>query len=126
MYSTPLRRAQEWLIGRSCARSVLPGLFALGLVGLAGCDGADGAPPISDSVYVEVLMDLALVQGRAELLGDVHGSSVDSVFAAHSLARGDFEDAAAFFAEHPDQYRARLEEAIDRLSEEKRPGLRID
>jgi hypothetical protein len=97
---------------------------ALAAVLLAGCDGGGGGEaPIGDSVYVEVLVDLALAQGRAEMFGDLPDAVVDSVLTAHGLDYATYERAAEFYAEHPDDYLSRLQEAIDRTNEEKRPRL---
>jgi hypothetical protein len=75
----------------SIGRSVGPPVFALLLaaLGLAGCSGQGltGSRPLSDSLLVEVLVDLHLSQAREQSYPGEFSVTADSVLAAHGVTR---------------------------------------
>lgn len=98
---------------------VLPALLFL----LASCTPVPQAePPISDSLFVEVLIDLHLASARAAHLPDWPAETREALLARHGLDSATLDHAFRYYSEHPDAYLQRYTELLDRLSAERPSG----
>ena len=86
----------------------------------AGCSSplAD-QPPISDSTYVELMIDLHLATGRSQILQDTTLSIRDSIFAKYGIDSTQFEAIGAYYARNPSQYLDTYDTILDKLSSER-------
>ncbi len=91
------------------------------LLGLVGCTPITSVeqPVVSDSLMVEVLLDLHLVDARARALGNVTPGLRDSVLAHHGLDSVRYEAAVQRLMENPDTYLDLYSQALDRLNDER-------
>ncbi|MDX1547006.1 MAG: DUF4296 domain-containing protein [Rhodothermales bacterium] len=112
-----------------CRRAaLLPAVLLAAL--LPACSALiSDAPPVPDSTMVDVLIELHLGQARQARYGDLTPARRDSILALHGLDRPRFDEAMAYYADHPEELGLLYREALDRLQEE-RPhqplGLRPD
>lgn len=110
--------------------SALVGAALLLMLALPGCSPFTAEePPVADSTLVEVLIELHLAQGRAEVAEDPLPPAVrDSIFARHELDEDRFRSAMDYYASHPEEYVSLYDEVLNRLSAEQhgatRPGVR--
>lgn len=75
-------------------------------------------PPVADSAFAEVLVDLHLLEARAELDHDLPPSLRDSVLARHGLTAARFEAAIDFYVDHPQAYTDLYSDVLNRLNAE--------
>jgi hypothetical protein len=98
----------------------IPGLLLIPLA--ASCRPAGippGGGPMTDSLFVELLIDLHVGNARAERWNDLPPAFLDSVLSAHRVARPAYEAAVTFYTAHPEAYLAVYDRAMDRLNEER-------
>lgn len=100
------------------------------ILALPGCSPFTAEePPVADSTLVEVLIELHLAQGRAEVEEDSLPPAVrDSILARHEIDEDRFHSAMNYYASHPEDYLELYNEVLNRLSAEQhgatRPGAR--
>ncbi len=93
-------------------------LFAL-LIALAGCSTvADSDVILADSVYVDVLVDLHLLQARFD-----EGAPVDSLLRLTVLQNHGVDDqllnlTTRYYSDNPDEYLILYNKVIDQITEE--------
>ncbi len=80
---------------------------------------APDAPPVPDSVMVEVFIELYLLQARVEVLHEDETARRDSILLHYGLDRQTFEAQMTYYAEHPEVYMDVHTEALDKLSSER-------
>jgi hypothetical protein len=95
-------------------------LVALALLPATACSpGNDSARPgIEDSLMVEVLADLHLLQGRGQLVSEPLPMAPDSVLAHHDVSREDWDRTIRYYSYHPDEYAAVYIRVVELLSRE--------
>lgn len=89
---------------------------------LAGCTSVEVPPPSveSDSMLVEVLIDLYLLEGRTKFdggPGDV--SSREAVLAIHGFTEATFTERIEAYHAHPEVFYDLQKEALERLNLER-------
>ncbi len=103
-----------------------PRLLILALaLGLSACSSlTTDAPPVADSTMAHVLTDLHLVKARAEASGLPPGdTSRAAVLRRHQLTPAGFEEALAYYAEHPEEFEVVYDNVLNQLSEERSSTL---
>lgn len=96
-------------------------LFLVALLPLSGCSSiSEPGPAVSDSVYVEVLVDLHLLQARFD-----EGVPFDStlrpvVLRNHGVTEEDLDQTTLFYSDHQEEFLTLYNRVIDRISEEQR------
>lgn len=89
----------------------------LGLPGLSGCSTPfSDPPPIPDSTFTRVLVDLHLTTARKKHSSDVPTGIRDSVFAYYGIEREDFDDALDYYSKHPRRFETLYDAVIDTLN----------
>ena len=78
------------------------------------------APGLSDSLMVEVLIDVHLAEARAAQTGEPRDSLRAAALAAYDLDTLAFNRALDYYARHPDAYTPLYNQALDRLLSERR------
>jgi len=89
---------------------------------LAGCTAVDAPPPSvgADSMLVEVLTDLYLLEGRTTFDGgSADISSRDSVLALHDLTEATFTKRIEAYRAHPEAFYDLQKEVLERLNLER-------
>lgn len=88
----------------------------------AACSTKDAHLPASnDSLLVEVLVDLHLLDARSTIVKDVQPGRRDSVLWRHGLDSAGFEAAMRRYLDHPEAYEALYGRVVDRLNAERIP-----
>jgi hypothetical protein len=101
--------------------SPLVALFLVVWLPLTGCSSiSEPGPTVSDSVYVEVLVDLHLLQARFD-----EGVPFDStlrpvVLQNHGVTEEDLDQTTRFYSDHQEEFLTLYNRVIDRISEEQR------
>ena len=132
----PVLAARQFLI--LCGRFLCLALLLMAATALlTGCGVlSEDDAPVSDSIMVDVLVDLHLASARQarraasdSLAADsatTPAGSVDgpapapaSVLAAHNLDRSAYEEAVAYYVDHPAAYGKLYDAVIERLSIER-------
>lgn len=95
------------------------------LIGLAlcfaGCGSQGGVPPdLSDSLVVEVLIDVHLADARASATGEPADSLRAEALAPHGLDTLRFRQMLDYYAARPEEYLPLYDDALDRLLREQR------
>ena len=100
-------------------------LFAVLLLGNA-CSNQDIAtftPAVSDSVMIQLMIDMHLAEAHAEILNQPIDGLQDSILSHYQLSRKDFEANMAYYRENPDAFHKVYSEVLDKISEERfEPG----
>lgn len=73
-----------------------------------------------DSLMIEVMVDIHLVNARAELGYGWKETSLDTIITRHGLSQKEYEDQIMFYTEHPDTYLAVLNKAMERMGQNAR------
>ncbi len=95
-----------------------------GTLGLfsASCDSghvAEVKPAISDSVMIQVLIELHLAEARVQMFKEDSLSFRDSVLAQYSITVEDFDANMSYYHDHPDALHELYTRALDGLSDER-------
>ena len=93
---------------------------ALGLLGVGCGTEAPGAPEFTDSLMVDVLVEIHLADARASHTGEPRDSLRAAALAAFDTDTAAFHDALDYYARHPEAYQPLYERALDRLLNEQR------
>lgn len=94
-------------------------LLALLLLVLSACsDQRPGQPPVADSTFAEILVEMHLARGAATF--DVPPPGIrDSILAGYGVDSSRWEQALVYYSEHPDAYLQRYNDVLDRLADER-------
>ncbi len=111
---------------RSRAVLLLPVLPLSMLLLLVSCsrDPLQGRPPLSDSTFVSVMVDLHLVDADlalgstpgAEGLPAVPSTARDSVLTAHGATTAEFEETITWWAARPEQFLKLYENVLEQIN----------
>ncbi len=96
--------------------------LALTLVlSLSACTSPTGTePPVADSTFVNVLVELHLAKARAEILQQTPSKALrDSILARYALNAQRLDATLDYYAHHPDAYAALYETVMNRLRAER-------
>lgn len=86
-------------------------------------DVNDFTPAVSDSLMIQVLIDMHLAEAHAEILNQPIEGMQDSILSYHTLSREDYEANMAYYRENPDAFHKIYSEVLDKISEERfQPG----
>ena len=107
--------------GESDARRTLGCWAACACLLLCGCTAVNAPPDVTaDSVLVDVLTDLYLLEGRVRFDGAVdHLPNRDSLLAIHGLTDATFTERLERYREHPDVFYDLQKEVLERLNLER-------
>ena len=95
--------------------------LALVAVLVAGCGTeSPSAPEFTDSLMVDVLVEIHLADARASHTGEPRDSLRAAALAAFGTDTTAFHDALDYYARHPEAYQPLYERALDRLLNEQR------
>ncbi|MEP0548412.1 MAG: DUF4296 domain-containing protein [Rhodothermales bacterium] len=95
--------------------------LALVAVLVAGCGSeSPSAPDLTDSLMVDVLVEIHLADARASHTGEPRDSLRAAALAAFDTDTVAFNDALDYYARHPEAYQPLYERALDRLLNEQR------
>lgn len=101
------------------------GLF-VALLLCSACSNQDVnsfTPAVSDSVMIELMIDMHLAEAHAEILNQPIDGLQDSILSHYQLSREDFESNMAYYRENPDAFHKVYSEVLDKISEERfEPG----
>lgn len=73
-----------------------------------------------DSLMIEVMVDIHLINARAELGYGADELSLDTIITRHGLSRKEYDDQITFYTEHPDTYLAVLNKVMERIGQDAR------
>ncbi len=74
----------------------------------------------ADSLMIEIMVDIHLINARAELGYGVDELSLDTIITRHGLSRKEYDDQITFYTEHPDTYLAVLNKVMERIGQDAR------
>ncbi len=103
-------------------RFILFAMLIAGVLSLSSCSNQDLeeiAPPLSDSLMVQVIMELHLAEAKTELFKEDQTDFRDSILIHYGVSRADFEANMAYYRENPDAYHKVYSEALDQMSNER-------
>lgn len=96
---------------------ILLSALLLGSLVLAGCSTfPSGDPPLADSTFSQVLVDLHLVTARTKHHAPRPLGLRDSVFAQHDVHRSEFEATLQYYSERPDAFESLYKGVLDTLN----------
>ncbi len=75
---------------------------------------------LTDSLMIEIMVDIHLINARSELGYGVNELPLDSLIRRHDLSRKEYDAQVAFYTEHPDTYLAILNQVVERIGQEAR------
>ncbi len=78
-----------------------------------------GTLPI-DSLMIEIMVDIHLINARAELGYGDSELPLDTIIARHGLSRKDYDHRISFYTDHPDTYLAVLNKVTERIGQDAR------
>lgn len=105
----------------SCTALLLASMLILGAC--SNQDVNDFTPAISDSLMIQVLIDLHLAEAHAEILNQPIDGMQDSILMHYAFSRDDFEANMAYYRANPDAFHKIYSEVLDKISEERfQPG----
>lgn len=93
--------------------------FLLGgaLLGSSGCSlVTNEAPPLADSTFTRVLVDLHMTTVRADQYTRLPSAATDSVLAFHDVRREAFDATLRYYSEHPKAFGSLYDTVIDTLN----------
>ncbi len=82
-------------------------------------DISDVAPPLSDSIMVQIIVELHLAEAKVELLKEDQLNFRDSILTHYKVSLEEFEANMAFYRENPDAYHKIYSTALDKMSDER-------
>ena len=74
----------------------------------------------ADSLMIEIMVDIHLINARAELGYGVDELSLDTIITRHGLSRKEYDDQITFYTENPDTYLAVLNKVMERIGQDAR------
>lgn len=89
---------------------------------MSGCaDKVTGTSPtpVPDSVMIELLIEMHLVEARIEMHNEPMLEARDSIFMQYGITPAIFGEAMDYYTENPDAYLKIYTEALDKLSDER-------
>lgn len=90
------------------------------LLGMPACSAfSTDAPPVPDSTLVDVLVELHLAEGRAEITGTPVPAARDSILARYGVTPDAFDETVAYYADRPEAYLEVYDAVLDALSAER-------
>jgi hypothetical protein len=97
----------------------IPPFLALLLVpffaGVGCSDWVGENPPLADSTFTRVLVDLHMTTARGGELTKLPPHATDSVLAFHQVQREDFDATLRYYTQHPDAFAELYDAVIDTL-----------
>ncbi len=78
-----------------------------------------GTLPV-DSLMIEIMVDIHLMNARAELGYGGDELPMDTIIARHGLSRKDYDRQITFYTDHPDTYLAVLNKVTERIGQDAR------
>ncbi len=91
---------------------VLFGLFAF-----SGCSVLKSDdPPLADSTFTRVLIDLHLTTARGDRLSKLPPAASDSLFVHHGIRREDFDATLRYYTRRPGAFESLYDAVIDTLN----------
>jgi len=92
-------------------------LLAGALIGSSGCSLVTGeAPPVADSTFTRVLVDLHMTTVRADQFTRLPPAATDSVLAFHNVQREAFDATLRYYSRHPETFGSLYDTVIDTLN----------
>jgi hypothetical protein len=86
-------------------------------IGLAACSNfPSGGPPVDDSTFSAVLVDLHLANARSTHLNARYPGMRDSVLARHGIERSEFTETLRYFTQRPDTFKSLYNGVLDTLN----------
>lgn len=98
-------------------RPAFLGTLLLFSVGVAACSNfLSEEPPVADSTFSAVLVDLHLAEARARHRDTLRPNLRDSVFAHHGVQRSEVDATIRYYSIRPDSFEALYNGVLDTLS----------
>lgn len=92
-------------------------LLTGGLLGASGCSVVTSdAPPLADSTFTRVLVDLHMTTVRGSQFTRLPPSASDSVLAFHGVQREAFDATLRYYSQNPEAFGALYDTVIDTLN----------
>lgn len=92
-------------------------LMAGALLGTSGCSLVTSEePPLADSTFTRVLVDLHLTAVRADQFTRLPPAATDSVFAFHDVQPETFDATLRYYSRHPEDFGSLYDTVIDTLN----------
>jgi len=102
---------------RHVAFIVLVGLSVTGLFGGMGCSTiAEEKPPLPDSTFTRVLVDLHMTTARGKRFTRRPPGATDSVFAHHGVQKEAFDATLRYYTRRPDAFSSLYDAVVDSLN----------
>jgi hypothetical protein len=99
-------------------------VLVLGALLGVGCGvESPAAPDLTDSLMVEVLVEVHLADARASRTGEPRDSLRAAALAAFGTDTVSFHDALDYYARYPEAYQPLYDRALDRLLNEQRGAV---
>ena len=92
------------------------------LLVLPACSGqapTEAGPSIADSTMIQLLIELHLVEARANIVQSDESTRRDSILLQYGVEREAFDAAMDYYAAHPSEFVSIYSEALDKLSDER-------
>lgn len=91
----------------------------LGLVVLPACSLFSAEqPPVDEETLTDVLVEFHMLDARADLGYEIPEHARDSILAHYQLSEERYEEALAYYAQHPDEYLVLYREVLETMNEE--------
>lgn len=97
-------------------KRAVPILLCLVLpLGFSCASLTEPSPPIEDSTFAQILVDLHLLSARGER-GDAVPTAVrDSIYARYGVSASKFDETVRFYSRRPEDYHALYRSVVDSL-----------
>lgn len=97
-------------------------LFTSVLIVIIGCAPSpeELGNTLTDSLVIEVFVDINLINARAELGYGNIDITLDSILSYHGLSQNEYDQQIDYYVRHPDTYTAVLNQVTQRMAEESR------
>lgn len=99
-------------------------LFIL-FAGVGCSDWIGENPPLADSTFTRVLVDLHMTTARGGQFTKLPPAPTDSVLAVHEVRREDFDATLRYYTQHPDAFATLYDAVIDTLRALRTRPLRL-
>jgi hypothetical protein len=102
----------------SWKQALLPTFLCLlvgGSLSLGACSLTSDAPPVADSTFSRVLVDIHLLSARKHQSAPLPRGLNDSLLAHHGIEREEFNATLRYYAHHPDVLTSLYNGVIDTL-----------
>jgi hypothetical protein len=101
---------------RYVALLVLVGLSVAGLGGMGCSTISEEKPPLPDSTFTRVLVDLHMTRARGKRFTRRPPGATDSVFAHHGVHAEAFDATLRYYTRRPDAFSSLYEAVVDSLN----------